>query len=172
MYERWLVEFVLQEFGSGGAARQSATSYWERVHLERRGKDWMHSPCCVTGVSPPPASVEPIHLYAAQVLGFPVGEAMLGRVVDPLGRPLSGLDPLKAAPLDSKGLKALQPSLSGLAPGMEVATTCPASVQHMGRGLRSWRHGILNGMGMAVPLTGWLSWRQASWLASRCANGW
>jgi F0F1-type ATP synthase alpha subunit len=57
---------------------------------------------------------------------IPVGEALLGRVVDPLGRPIHGLDPLSssgkgkgkkaaaaaaAVPLDPQGIKGAAPLL-------------------------------------------------------------
>lgn len=64
---------------------------------------------------------------------MPVGEALLGRVVDPLGRPLVGLDPLSsvkkggkgasskagaAVPLDPKGIAGAAPLLHRAAPGI------------------------------------------------------
>jgi F0F1-type ATP synthase alpha subunit len=33
----------------------------------------------------------------------PVGSSLLGRVVDPLGRPIKGIDPLDAAPIAPTG---------------------------------------------------------------------
>ena len=65
---------------------------------------------------------------------IPVGEALLGRVVDPLGRPVAGLDPLSVAaaaagagggqktstavPLDPRGVKGQAPLLHRASPGI------------------------------------------------------
>ena len=47
----------------------------------------------------------------------PVGPALLGRVVDPLGRPVADLDPQKGVALDQASIAGSLPTLSRISPG-------------------------------------------------------
>jgi len=51
------------------------------------------------------------------MLTVPVGDALLGRVVAPLGVPILHLDSLKGAPLDGDKVAGALPSLGALPPG-------------------------------------------------------
>lgn len=58
-----------------------------------------------------------------QAPSVPVGSALLGRVIDPLGRPVAELDPQKGATLEQASLDGTLPTLSRIAPGKEGMTS-------------------------------------------------
>ena len=79
---------------------------------------------------------EPVR-RTGQVMSVPVGDAMLGRVVDPLGQPLDGQGPIEAAghrPLEFKapGVVQRQPVKEPLATGLKAID----SMIPIGRGQR------------------------------------
>jgi F-type H+/Na+-transporting ATPase subunit alpha len=75
-----------------------------------------------------------------EVLSVPVGDAYLGRVVDPLGRPLDGKGPLDSAKLDgSRGLEVQAPGVVQRQPVKEPLQTGIKAIDAMtpiGRGQR------------------------------------
>ena len=75
-----------------------------------------------------------------QILSVPVGDAYLGRVVDPLGRPLDGKGPLDATRLDGRrGLEVQAPSVVQRQPVKEPLQTGIKAIDAMtpiGRGQR------------------------------------
>jgi F-type H+/Na+-transporting ATPase subunit alpha len=75
-----------------------------------------------------------------QVLSVPVGDAYLGRVVDPLGRPLDGKGPLDAERLDGRrGLEVQAPGVVDRQPVKEPLQTGIKAIDAMtpiGRGQR------------------------------------